>query len=98
MNVSLSRTFCIPPALRQTKKLPPSPSLNPSRTSWFDTETAITLRSYHQLGRTRRHLYDNGKMFVLDLALGGKPNRRRSRCPVIISLFQSKNEPEGSEG
>jgi hypothetical protein len=49
----------------------PSALADPSRTLWFHTETAITLRSYHQfeeLGRTRRHLYDDGKMFVLDLA------------------------------
>jgi hypothetical protein len=50
----------------------PSALADPSRTLWFHTETAITLRSYHQfeeLGRTRRHLYDDGKMFVLDLAI-----------------------------
>ena len=49
----------------------PSALADPSRTLWFHTETAITLNSYHQfeeLGRTRRHLYDDGKMFVLDLA------------------------------
>jgi hypothetical protein len=49
----------------------PSALADPNRTLWFHTETAITLRSYHQfeeLGRTRRHLYDDGKMFVLDLA------------------------------
>jgi hypothetical protein len=49
----------------------PSALADPSRTLWFHSETAITLNSYHQfeeLGRTRRHLYDDGKMFVLDLA------------------------------
>jgi hypothetical protein len=49
----------------------PSALADPTRTLWFHTEIAITLRSYHQfeeLARTRRHLYDDGKMFVLDLA------------------------------
>jgi hypothetical protein len=44
---------------------------DPTRTVWFHTEIAITLHSYHQfedLARTRRHLYDDGKMYVLDLA------------------------------
>ena len=49
----------------------PSVIADPSRTQWVHSEIAITLRSYQQfaeLGRTRRHLYDDGKMFVLDLA------------------------------
>jgi hypothetical protein len=56
-----------------TSPAPPSSALaDPRRTLWFHTETAITLRSYDQfeeLGRSRGHLYDYGKMFFLDLAI-----------------------------
>jgi hypothetical protein len=64
------------------EEVAPSALADPSRTLWFHTETAITLRSYHQfeeLGRTRRHLYDDGKMFVLDLATSAEtPTAHRS--------------------
>ena len=49
----------------------PSVIADPTRTQWVHSEIAITLRSYQQfaeLGRTRHHLYDDGKMYVLDLA------------------------------
>jgi hypothetical protein len=41
-----------------------------SRTQWIHSEAAITLRSHQQyaeLAHTRRHLYDDGQMYVLDL-------------------------------
>jgi hypothetical protein len=44
---------------------------DPTRTQWIHSEAAITLRSHQQyaeLVRTRRHLYDDGQMYVLDLA------------------------------
>jgi len=43
---------------------------DPTRTQWIHSEAAITLRSHQQyaeLARTRRHLYDDGQMYVLDL-------------------------------
>jgi hypothetical protein len=46
-------------------------SKDPSRTQWIHSEQAILLRSHQQyadLARSRRHLYDDGKMYVLDLA------------------------------
>jgi hypothetical protein len=42
-----------------------------SRTQWIHSEAAITLRSHQQyaeLAHTRRHIYDDGQMYVLDLA------------------------------
>ena len=42
-----------------------------SRTQWIHSEAQITLRSHQQyaeLARTRRHLYDDGKIYILDLA------------------------------
>ena len=42
-----------------------------SRTQWIHSEAAITLRSHQQyaeLAQTRRHLYDDGQIYVLDLA------------------------------
>jgi hypothetical protein len=42
-----------------------------NRTQWIHSEAAITLRSrqqYAELARSRRHLYDDGQMYVLDLA------------------------------
>ena len=44
---------------------------DPSRTQWIHSEAAIILDSHHQyaeLAKTRRHLYDDGKIYVLDLA------------------------------
>jgi hypothetical protein len=44
---------------------------DPSRTQWIHSEAAITLRSHQQyaeLAQTRRHLYDDGQIYVLDLA------------------------------
>jgi hypothetical protein len=44
---------------------------DPSRTQWIHSEAAITLRSHQQyaeLALTRRHLYDDGQIYVLDLA------------------------------
>jgi len=44
---------------------------DPSRTQWIKSEQAITLRSHQQyteLARTRRHLYDDGQIYILDLA------------------------------
>ncbi|WP_353072125.1 hypothetical protein [Tunturiibacter gelidiferens] len=42
-----------------------------SRTQWIKSEQAIILRSHQQyaeLAHTRRHLYDDGQIYVLDLA------------------------------
>jgi hypothetical protein len=42
-----------------------------SRTQWIHSEARITLRSHQQyaeLAETRRHLYDDGKIYILDLA------------------------------
>lgn len=42
-----------------------------SRTQWIHSETQITFRSHQQfaeLARTRRRLYDDGKIYILDLA------------------------------
>ncbi|HEY1993567.1 MAG TPA: hypothetical protein VGG81_04115 [Edaphobacter sp.] len=42
-----------------------------SRTQWIHSEAQITLRSHQQyaeLARTRLHLYDDGKIYILDLA------------------------------
>ena len=44
---------------------------DPSRTQWIKSEQGILLRSHQQfaeLARTRRHLYDDGQIYVLDLA------------------------------
>ncbi len=44
---------------------------DPSRTQWIHSEARITLRSHQQyaeLALTRRRLYDDGSMYVLDLA------------------------------
>jgi hypothetical protein len=44
---------------------------DPSRTQWIHSEAAIILDSHRQfaeLAKTRRRLYDDGKMYVLDLA------------------------------
>jgi hypothetical protein len=41
------------------------------RTQWVHSEAAIILRSHQQyteLAQTRRHLYDDGQIYVLDLA------------------------------
>jgi hypothetical protein len=49
----------------------PSVVADPSRTQWIHSETGVSYRSHQQyaeLARTRRHLYDDGKMYVLDLA------------------------------
>ena len=43
---------------------------DPSRTQWIHSEAAIILDSHHQfaeLAKTRRRLYDDGKIYVLDL-------------------------------
>ncbi|NYF50656.1 hypothetical protein [Tunturiibacter gelidoferens] len=48
---------------------------DPSRTQWIHSEQAIILRShqqYDELARTRRHLYDDGQIYVLDLAEPGR--------------------------
>ena len=53
------------------EEIAPSVIADPSRTQWVHSEIAITLRSYQQyaeLGRTRLRLYDDGKMYILDLA------------------------------
>ena len=42
-----------------------------SRTQWIHSEARISLRSHQQfaeLARTRPHLYDDGNIYVLDLA------------------------------
>jgi hypothetical protein len=44
---------------------------DPSRTQWIHSEQAIIFRSHQQyaeLAQTRRHLYDDGQIYVLDLA------------------------------
>ena len=44
---------------------------DPSRTQWIHSEARIALRSHQQyaeLARTRRRLYDDGCMYILDLA------------------------------
>jgi hypothetical protein len=44
---------------------------DPSRTQWIHSETQITYNSHHQfaeLAHSRRHLYDDGQIYVLDLA------------------------------
>ncbi|MGH9596324.1 MAG: hypothetical protein ACRD3K_05955, partial [Edaphobacter sp.] len=44
---------------------------DPSRTQWIHSEAAIILDAHHQfaeLAKTRRHLYDDGKIYILDLA------------------------------
>ena len=44
---------------------------DPSRTQWIHSQAAITLDSHRQLAelaQSRRHLYDDGKIYVLDLA------------------------------
>ena len=44
---------------------------DPGRTQWIHSEAAITLRSHQQyaeLAQSRRHLYDDGQIYVLDLA------------------------------
>ena len=49
------------------EKIAPSVIADPGRTQWVHSEIAITLRSYQQyaeLAQTRRHLYDDGQMYV----------------------------------
>ncbi len=44
---------------------------NPHNSQWIRAEAEIVLAAHHQyedLGRTRRHLYDDGQNFLLDLA------------------------------
>jgi hypothetical protein len=44
---------------------------DPSRTQWIHSEARIALRSHQQfaeLARTRPHLYDDGNIYILDLA------------------------------
>jgi hypothetical protein len=44
---------------------------DPSRTQWIHSQAAITLDSHQQyaeLARTRVHLYDDGNIYILDLA------------------------------
>ena len=46
-------------------------SANPKNSQWIRSEAEIALaahRQYEDLGRTRRHLYDDGHSFLLDLA------------------------------
>ena len=43
---------------------------DPRATQWIHSENALQLDAHHQyeeLAQTRRHLFDDGKMFVLDL-------------------------------
>ena len=55
---------------------------DPSRTQWIHSEQAISLRSHQQyaeLARSRRHIYDDGQIYVLDLespatTLSNSPN------------------------
>lgn len=51
--------------------LAPGVLADTNRTQWVHSEYAIEWRSHQQfaeLARTRRHLYDDGQMYVLDLA------------------------------
>jgi len=52
---------------------------DPSRTQWIHSEQGIILRSHQQyaeLAQTRRHLYDDGQIYVLDLATNGSATQR----------------------
>jgi hypothetical protein len=49
---------------------------DPSRTQWIKSEQAISLRSHQQyaeLAHSRNHLYDDGQMYILDLATAAAP-------------------------
>lgn len=51
-------------------------SANQHNSQWIRAEAEIVLaahRQYEELGRTRRHLYDDGHSFVLDLAAPSAP-------------------------
>jgi hypothetical protein len=52
-------------------EIAPSAVADPSRRQWVRSEIDMSYRSHQQfaeLAHTRRHLYDDGKMYVLDLA------------------------------
>jgi hypothetical protein len=63
-----------------------------SRTQWIHSEARIALRSHQQyaeLARTRLHLYDDGKIYILDLATPAKnPDTMRPcmNCAVFVKL------------
>lgn len=57
-----------------------------SRTQWIHSEAMIALRSHQQyaeLARTRLHLYDDGKIYILDLATPA--NGSKASNPVTSS-------------
>ena len=59
-----------------------------SRTQWIHSEARITLRSHQQyaeLAKTRRRLYDDGKIYVLDLATPANDSNRPQN-PVTSSI------------
>jgi hypothetical protein len=65
---------------------------DPSRTQWIKSEQAIILRSHQQfaqLAATRRHLYDDGQIYVLDLAAP------QYRSQQIFHRDQREPQPKG---
>jgi hypothetical protein len=52
-------------------EIAPSVVADPNRTQWVHSEIGMSYRSHQQfaeLAHTRRHLYDDGQIYVLDLA------------------------------
>jgi hypothetical protein len=67
------------------EEIAPSVIADPNRTQWVHSEIAITLRSYQQyaeLAQSRRHLYDDGQMYILDLATRAENPARNPQPPV----------------
>ncbi len=81
--------------------LAPGVLADANRTQWVHSEYAITWRSHQQfaeLARTRRQLYDDGQMYVLDLAAPGPGeegpgNARSSRAGSVRPAKEPLNEP-----
>jgi hypothetical protein len=64
-------TFSLPDAEKRVKDA----STSPNATQWIRSEDEIRLASFHQfmdLARSRKHLYDNGNLVLLDLATKAK--------------------------
>lgn len=58
----------------------PAKIADTSKTQWVRSEAAISYRSHQQyaeLARSRKHVYDDGKMYVLDLAKSDQPQAAR---------------------
>lgn len=64
-------------------------SANPHNSQWIRAEAEIVLAAHHQyedLGRSRRHLYDDGHSFLLDLA--DRSTAPPPRTPAATPLDQ----------